>query len=139
MTKPVPVRRNCWDQGRPNFENTEKESAAAASEIKGAHQSAFQAKLEEMEKQRADIAKASNDFKAEVNARAESQANEMNALLSNLQALQDLVAKNQEEANERMKNASDNFAAFQKDMLKAAAEAATQRMADQAQRAQDQA
>ena len=94
-------QQSCWDKGRPSF--NEPSAAAERMSSPAPQQSAFQAKLDEMEKQRANMVKASEDFKAEVNALAETRAKEMEALLTNLQALQTLVAKNQEEANERMK------------------------------------
>ena len=49
----------------------------------------------------------------------------------NLTSLQTLVASNQRDANERMATADANFLKFQKEMTQAAAQAATDRIADQ--------
>ena len=55
------------------------------------------------------------------------------ACITGLAELQTLVANNQQQANDMVKAASENFANFQKQVTQAATQAATDRATDQAQ------
>lgn len=79
------------------------------------------------------MAAANCAFRPGAETRAATQAAEMQCLLTSLTALQSLVAKNQEDANQRMQAANKNFAQFQLQMTQAAATAAAIRASDQAQ------
>ena len=86
MPKPTPVRQNCWNKGRPSFETDSAAAAAEEKKLTVPQQSAFQAQLDAMERQRAAMKKENDDFNTATQARAETQAHEMAALMTGLPA-----------------------------------------------------
>jgi phage host-nuclease inhibitor protein Gam len=107
-------------------------AAAAAEAVANAPQlTAFQQQLADLERQRVEMATANETFRAQAEERATTQATEMQSLMTSLGSLQNLVANNQRDANERMATADATFTKFQQDMTKAAAQAASDRIADQ--------
>jgi hypothetical protein len=129
MLKPTRFTKYKLDKS----DDDKQQSACPAAETDSPQMSAMQLKLAELENQRAQIAAKNESFKAENEARAKTQAEEMQGMMQGLEKLQQLVATNQQQANDMMQKANESFTAFQKDMTQAATQATLGRAADQKQ------